>query len=210
MPCRTLPRRACALKARVDGAAVGDRTSQNTVESMRRGGWIRISLLALGLLAASGGPPVGAEPRQATFLKTFRDWNLYVARDDVGKICYIASEPVEKDGNYRRRGATAVVVAKFPDPKLGIQVSVQAGYPYKKKSNVQMTIDKKRYELFTDGENAFAFTAEDDRKIIEAMKRGRRMVVKGTSRKGTYSIDTYSLMGFSAAYRAMLDECKNP
>jgi hypothetical protein len=31
--------------------------------------------------------------------------------------------------------------------------------------------------------------------------------VRGTSTKGTYSLDTYSLLGFTAAYQAMTDAC---
>jgi hypothetical protein len=39
------------------------------------------------------------------------------------------------------------------------------------------------------------------------MKRGTDMTVRGTSVKNTYSLDTYSLLGFTAAYKAMIDAC---
>jgi hypothetical protein len=34
------------------------------------------------------------------------------------------------------------------------------------------------------------------------------MTVRGTSAKGTFSVDTYSLLGFTAAYQAMTDACR--
>ena len=39
------------------------------------------------------------------------------------------------------------------------------------------------------------------------MKRGRKMVVKGKSSRGTATTDTYSLTGFSAAYKAIGEAC---
>ncbi len=169
--------------------------------------WIAVLALVGGWVAA--GAPSLAEPQRARMLESFRDWTVYVAEGDGGRICYIASEPKKQEGNYSRRGPTAVVVAKFPGD-AGIQVSVQAGYPYKRGSLVEMVIDQKlRFDLVTDAENAFARNAKEDRTIIEAMKKGARMTVRGTSRKGTYSLDRYSLMGFTAAYRAMLEACKD-
>lgn len=39
------------------------------------------------------------------------------------------------------------------------------------------------------------------------MKRGERMIVTGTSAKGTDTKDTYSLAGFSSAYKAISAKC---
>ena len=40
------------------------------------------------------------------------------------------------------------------------------------------------------------------------MIRGARLVVKGTSSRGTKTTDTYSLKGFSAAFKAIGKACK--
>ncbi len=166
---------------------------------------ISIALLLVAALTVAAPKLFAQSPE----LKgTYRDWNLFVYQDKKGRICYIASEPVKMEGNYKKRGPAAVLVAQFPFAPPNIQVSVQAGYPYKKKSKVIMKIDKDSYSLFTDGENAYARTSEDDERIIAAMKKGKKMTVRGTSRKGTYSLDTYSLLGFTKAYRAMRNACK--
>ena len=39
------------------------------------------------------------------------------------------------------------------------------------------------------------------------MKRGERMIVDGKSSRGTATKDTYSLKGFSSAYRAISAKC---
>jgi hypothetical protein len=63
--------------------------------------------------------------------------------------------------------------------------------------------------LFTRGEHAWTKSREADEALINAMKRGSNMTVRGTSAKRTYSLDTYSLLGFTAAYQAMVDACSS-
>ena len=39
------------------------------------------------------------------------------------------------------------------------------------------------------------------------MFRGERMIVEGTSNRGTQTKDTYSLIGFARAYKAINAKC---
>jgi invasion protein IalB len=168
---------------------------------------IRPILIALAVLLP--GTAALAQNPGPTFVANYRDWALFTYQDGKGLVCYIASEPVKKDGNYNRRGPAAVLVARFPMDPPNVQVSVQSGYPYREKSEVEVKIDNQTYTLFTSGENAFARNAAEDERLIAAMKRGTQMTVRGTSQRGTWSLDTYSLAGFTAAYQAMLDACKS-
>ncbi len=167
---------------------------------------VRTSVVALLLALCATAP--AAIAAEAKFLKTYRDWNVYVYEDGKGRTCYVMSEPQKKDGNYTRRDPPVAIVAKFPIAEPNIQVIIQAGYPYKKGSRVELDIDGRKFDLFTHGDSAYADDPEEDARIIEAMKRGRVMKARGTSRKGTWSRDTYSLLGFTDAYRAMLRACR--
>ncbi|MCB1885644.1 MAG: hypothetical protein KDG89_16900 [Geminicoccaceae bacterium] len=159
----------------------------------------------LGLVMVTA-PAWAASPQ---FLGTYRDWNLQTYDDgDSGKVCYISSEPTKEDGDYTRRGPAAVLVAKLPMDAPNEQVSVQPGYAFKQGSSVDVDVDGRKFELFTRGEHAWTLTSDDDKDLIEAMKRGSRMTVRGTSTKDTFSLDTYSLLGFTAAYQKMRDACK--
>lgn len=166
----------------------------------------RTSAIAL-LLALSLAAPAAAAA-EAKFLKTFRDWNVYVYEDDKGRTCYVASEPQKMDGNYTRRDPPVAMVAKFPIAEPNVQVVIQSGYLYRKDSRVELDIDGTKFDLFTHGDSAYADDPEEDARIIEAMKRGRTMSARGTSQKDTWSLDTYSLMGFTEAYEAMLEACR--
>lgn len=163
-----------------------------------------LAFLALSAVAVAA-PTQAASPR---FVGTYQDWNVYVVEDNNGRLCYAASEPKKEEGNYTRRGAAAVIVAKLPGDPPNEQVSVQPGYPFKVNSDAQVSVDDRTYRLFTKGEHAWANSAKEDEAMIGAMRRGAELKVRGTSTRDTYSLDTYSLKGFTAAYNAMLNACK--
>ncbi len=148
-----------------------------------------------------------AENGDPQYRGEFRDWHLYVHEGNQGKTCYIASEPKKEDGNYRLRDQPAVLVAVFPMEPPNTQVSVQPGYPFKEGAVAEVDIDGAGYEFFTKEESGWTKSPEVDSDVIEAMKQGSEMSVRGTSQKDTYSFDTYSLMGFTAAFEAMKQAC---
>jgi len=141
------------------------------------------------------------------FLGNFRDWFLYAYDETDGKTCYIASKPTEEAGDWSRRGPAAILVARLPIDEANEQVSVQPGYTYMPGSTVEVTIGDDQWQFFTQGEHAWANTSEEDQAIIRAMQAGVDMTVRGTSQLDTYSLDTYSLLGFTAAFEAMRDAC---
>jgi hypothetical protein len=168
--------------------------------------WQRALLLAgVGLAGLAPAPTPAAEQ---TFIAAYRDWGLFEYEGDDGRLCFITSEPTEKDGNYERRGPPAVLVTRLPaEPELD-EVSVQAGYSFEDGSDVEVVVDgEARFSLFTKGEYAWTRSPEDDDALIDEMKAGLEMTVRGTSTLGTYSLDTYSLLGFTAAYEAMDRTC---
>jgi hypothetical protein len=156
------------------------------------------------LLALSSAPALAQTPQ---FLGTYRDWNVYAFTEDGEKICYMASEPKKQEGNYTRRDNPAVLVTRRPGPRVVDEVSVQPGYSYLDGSEVEVAIASNKFMLFTRGEHAWTKSEEADEALITAMKKGADMTVRGTSVRNTFSLDTYSLLGFTAAYDAMIDAC---
>jgi invasion protein IalB len=164
--------------------------------------WLRWALVCV-MLAVARAPSAAAQTPK--LIGSHGDWTVYEVTDNRGRVCYLASEPSNQTGNYSRRDNPAVLVVRLPG-KPGEYVTVHPGYPYKKDSKVKATVDGRNFELFTDGEHAFTYDA-DDQKVVDAMKSGSSMTVRGTSTRGTYSLDTYSLKGFTAAYDAMRGAC---
>ena len=156
--------------------------------------------LLTGLVATTGA----AAP---SFVGSFRDWNVYTVDQNGQTICYIASVPKKQDGNWNNRGDPALLVTRLPNGSAD-EVSVQPGYSFKPESTVEVKIGGRSWELFTQGEHAWATTSEDDQALVAAMKAGSDLTVRGTSTRDTFSLDTFSLLGFTAAHQAMVQACQ--
>lgn len=141
-------------------------------------------------------------------LGEYGDWIAYYYRDNAGPVCYMASTPKKDEGKYSKRGDIFVVVTHRPNEKSYDVVNINAGYTYKKNTQVELKIGAKTFYLFTDGDKAWAMKDKDDKDIVAAMKRGSRMIVDGVSSRGTKTKDTYSLTGFTSAYKAISNKCK--
>jgi hypothetical protein len=138
--------------------------------------------------------------------ETYKDWRVLTVTEDGQKFCYIASVPIKKAGNYNRRDEPFLLVThRRADLD---EVSVSSGYPYKKGSDVKVSIDGRNFTMFTKGERAWALNEAQDNQMVASMIRGNKMTVHGTSQLDTYSKDTYSLGGFTSAHTLMKKLCR--
>jgi len=166
----------------------------------------------VGIVAAAclgAGAAAGQETSNRVAAET--DWSIFVEEDP--RQCWIVSAPKEtvntRDGRVVavRRGDIYMFVSFWPESeKLG-EVSFMGGYPFAEGSTVQLTVGDSEFELFTDGEIAWAASPEEDRQIATAMKRGVEAEVVGLSSRGTTTTDTFSLMGFTAAFEDAQRRC---
>ncbi len=140
-------------------------------------------------------------------LGDFEDWNAYQFTENGNIACYVASEPKKAEGKYKKRGDAFSIVTHRPSESRRDEVSFIAGYTYKKDSSVEVSIGDEAFKLFTQGDGAWAPDKEADAALVAAMIKGRGMVVRGVSSRGTKTVDSYSLNGFTKAYKAINKAC---
>lgn len=174
---------------------------------MVRGMTVNGILLALvALLLAT--PAVAQSPdTSGEELGVFRDWKAYRFAHDGQRICFIYAEPTSTEPTNVRRGDIYMQVTHRPDTGIEDEVSYTTGYPFREESDAVVRIGQLRLGLFTQGENAWARTPDEDGRLVRAMIRGAQMEVRGTSARGTETVDTYSLSGFTAAYEEASRAC---
>ncbi len=144
-----------------------------------------------------------------TEIGEYDDWVAYYYQDASGLTCYMASTPKRDEGKYTSRGNIYTVITHRPNDKSYDVVNITAGYTYKPESKVEIKIGNQTFDkLFVNGDKAWATSEKTDKEIVAAMKRGSRMIVHGVSSKGTKTKDTYSLAGFSQAYKAISAKCR--
>ena len=138
------------------------------------------------------------------------DWSVFV--EDNPKECWGVSAPKEtvntRDGQAVavRRGDVLLFVTYRPGSTEG-EVSFTGGYPFAGGSTVELEIGGTKFDLFSDGEWAWAGSKDDDAKIITALKAGASAVLTARSSRGTQTKDTFSLVGISAALDEAAKRC---
>jgi|TARA_B100001964_G_scaffold142418_1_gene156937 hypothetical protein len=128
------------------------------------------------------------------------NWNFVKEND----YCYISSLPVNSDiPEGKKRGDVYILVYRINnDPETIIQIN--SGYPYKNEESVNVKIDKKNYEFYADEDSAWT---NDDKEVVFAMKKGVKLTVSGVSSRGTKTVDTYTLNGFTVALNKLTKDC---
>jgi hypothetical protein len=145
------------------------------------------------------------------------DWSVFV--EENPKTCWGVSAPKEtvntRDGQpvSVRRGDILLFVTFRPGQTEG-EVSFAGGYPFAPGSTVELVIGEATFNLGpgTDAGNgetewAWSSSAEDDARIVTALKGGTSAVLSARSGKGTQTKDTFSLLGVSAALDEAAKRC---
>lgn len=165
----------------------------------------RTGALALTIFTISSGLAFAEEPQS---LGVFDDWSAYTYKAPDSKVCYVSSSPKGSEPKNVKRDPAFFLVTHMPGRKVKGEVSTIIGYPFKKETNAELTIDESKFTLFTNADGAWAESPATEKQIVTAMKAGTSLKVKGTSWRGTQTEDTYSLSGISAALSAIDKACK--
>lgn len=155
-------------------------------------------------LMLSAAPVAAADP---TELGHYGVWKALSFEENGGKVCFMTAKPEKQEGKFSKRGDVAFFITHWAKEGTRDVVSVSIGYPFRGGSNLTVTIDGKDFKMATDGEMAWAADSATDSAIAEAVRKGSKMVIKGTSQRGTATTDTYSLKGSGDASKKIAEAC---
>ena len=111
------------------------------------------------------------------------------------------------DPKNLNRAESRIFVSFRPNDKIQNEISVTSGYNYKASSRVNVAIDKKEFKFETEDNFAWLTKYEEEVAMIELMRKSSQAKISATSAKGSKTIDTFSLSGFSDAYEAAKKKC---
>jgi invasion protein IalB len=140
--------------------------------------------------------------------ETYKDWAVYVSGQGGSKTCFAISRPKDMEPKNVNRGGVFFYVSSWPKDKIKNEISIKIGYPLDKDVAPSVTIGADQFTLFAEGDKAFIADETQERKLVEAMKKGATLVIKGRSKRGTVTTDKYSLSGISAALKRVSKECR--
>jgi len=149
----------------------------------------------------------GVNAEEVKKMGTHKDWETYVIKNNGEKVCFAQSKPVLQAPKKNKREARLFVTFR-PGEKIKDEISVTAGYDFNTKNSITATSGKNKYK-FDIAQQNFAWMADikQEKKMIKIMKKGSRIMITGYNQKGSQTIDHYSLLGFTKAYKATRANC---
>ena len=167
-------------------------------------------VLGLAVAACMGLAPV-AQAQQAaaaTELGTFNAWTAWKANDASGMICYISAAPQSSEPAGANRDPIHFMIIHRKGMGTKNEVQTIIGYPYNSSdAKASAAVDGKVYPMVVEGSAGWLASTGDEGGFVAAFKAGSKLIVKGTSQRGTDTIDTYSLSGATAAMKAIDAAC---
>ena len=137
----------------------------------------------------------------------FKDWETMVIKNNSKFVCFAQSKPVLQSPKSYKREARLFVSFR-PNEKITNEISITSGYEYNNENSIIAKSGKHKYKFDIAQEN-FAWLADNkmEKKMINTMKKGSRIMISGYNQKGSQTIDHYSLLGFTKAYNTAKKSC---
>jgi len=156
-------------------------------------------------------PAAAAAPApQPTLLGQFGDWGAYTASPGGKKVCFALAKPANSKTTppNRPRDPAYMFISSRPAEKVRDEVSIIFGYGFKPNADASIEISGAAYAMYTQADGAWVKNGAEETRLVDAMRKGADLTVKGTSAKGTASTDVYSLRGLPEALNRVGQECK--
>lgn len=172
-----------------------------------------LSVMATMLgLAFSTAPAFGqASPAAgAQLLGQFGDWGAYTASPGGKKVCFALAKPTSStiDPPGRKRDPAWLFVSNRPAEQVKEEVSVIIGYPFKPDSEARAEVAGATFAMYTQNDGAWVKNAAEEAQLVQAMRRGSEITIRGESGRGAKTTDTFSLKGISQALDRSAQECR--
>ena len=137
----------------------------------------------------------------------FKDWETLVLIKDSGLTCFVQTKPVLQSPKTNKREARLFVSFR-PSDKVTDEISITSGYEFNSQNSILATSGKKKYK-FDIAQDGFAWISSNkvEKKMINTMKKGSRIMITAYNKSGSQTIDHYSLLGFTKAYNTAKKSC---
>jgi hypothetical protein len=159
--------------------------------------------------APPAAAPAAAEGAQPALLGMFGDWGAYTASPGGKKVCFALAKPSKSETTPpgRSRDPAFLFVSSRPTEKVKDEVSLIIGYGFKPNTDATLELAGASYAMYTQADGAWIKNAAEEPKLVDAMRKGGDLTIKGTSARGTGTLDVFSLKGLAQALDKVGQEC---
>jgi hypothetical protein len=125
-------------------------------------------------------------------------------------VCFALAKPANSQTTPpgRPRDPAFLFVSSRPAEKVKDEVSIIIGYGFKPNSDATLEMGGATYAMYTQSDGAWVKNAAEETRLVDAMRKGTDLTVKGTSARGTATSDVFSLKGLAQALDKVGQECR--
>jgi invasion protein IalB len=179
---------------------------------------VRFATLALtaGFLAAPVSPSHAQAQRaaatagqaQALLLETAGKWQAFSSQQGRTKVCYALSKAEARLPANLKDVEGMLFVSSRPTEGVRNEISLVMNFDLKEDVEHQAIIGEERFALVAKGQNMWLKNPAEEPRMLDALRKGAGLEIKGTSKRGNPTSDKYSLAGLTQTVKRAEDACK--
>lgn len=179
-------------------------------------GCLAVSLMPLSAAAQQRGRPAAAPAAtpaaagqgQAMLLETAGKWQAFSSQQGRSKVCYALSKAESRLPANLKDVEGLLFVATRPAEGVRNEISFVLNFDLKEDVEHQAIIGSERFALVAKGQNMWLKNPAEEPRMLDSLRKGAGLEIKGTSKRGNPTADKYSLSGMSQAVKRAEDACK--
>lgn len=150
----------------------------------------------------------GSGQGQALLLETAGKWQAFSSQQGRAKICYALSKAESRSPANLRDVDGLLFISSRPGENVRNEISFVMNFDLKEDVEHQAVIGEERFALVAKGQNMWLKNPAEEPRMLDAMRKGAALEIKGTSKRGNPTSDRYSLAGITQTVKRAEDACK--
>lgn len=157
--------------------------------------------------AAQAQKPASGQA-QALLLETAGKWQAFSSQQGRSKICYALAKPDSRSPANLKDIEGLLFVSNRPGEGVRNEISFVMNFDLKENVEHQAVIGSEQFALVAKGQNMWLKNPAEEPRMLDAMRKGAALEIKGTSKRGNPTSDKYSLSGMTQVVKRAEDACK--
>lgn len=157
---------------------------------------------------AAATPAASAGQGQAMLLETAGKWQAFSSQQGRSKVCYALSKAETRLPANLKDIEGLLFVSSRPGEGVRNEISFVMNFDVKEGVEHQAIIGNERFALVAKGQNMWLKNPAEEPRMLDALRKGSGLEIKGTSKRGNPTSDKYSLAGISQIVKRAEDACK--
>jgi invasion protein IalB len=161
-----------------------------------------------GLTTPAQAQRASAGQAQAMLLETAGKWQAFSSQQGRNKVCYALSKAETRLPANLKDVEGLLFVSSRPAEGVRNEISLVMNFDLKEGVEHQAIIGDERFALVAKGQNMWLKNPAEEPRMLDSLRKGSSLEIKGTSKRGNPTSDKYSLAGITQIVKRAEEACK--